>query len=101
MGVVAISGDDVVIFSHEGNAADGDGLLADVKVEESPHRAALVVLEGDLFKSADTHHFAIQLDFFIGGKVSIDGVLGGGEVSRGGHKEGRRVGRCWKEASGG
>jgi hypothetical protein len=28
-------------------------------------------------------------------------VLGGGEVSRGGHKEGRRVGRCGKEASGG
>ena len=68
MGVVAIGGDDVVVFAEEGDGADGDGFLSDVEVEETRHFAALVVLERNLFESPDAAHQSVEPDFVIGGE---------------------------------
>ena len=68
VGVVAIGGDDVVVFAEERDGADGDGFLTDVEVEEAGHFAALVVLERNLFESPDAAHQSVEADFVIGGE---------------------------------
>lgn len=68
VGVVAIGGDDVVVFAEEGDGADSDGFLTDVEVEEAGHFAALVVLERNLFESPDAAHQSVESDFVIGGE---------------------------------
>jgi len=55
--VIAVGGDDVVVWTHEGARADGDAFLADVKVEEASHLSCLVVFESGLFESSDPNHF--------------------------------------------
>ncbi len=75
--VVAIGSDDVVVFAHDGDAADGDGLLADVKVEEAANFALLITAEAALFEAADAHHVAVELDEFVRAELGVDvGVAG-------------------------
>ena len=56
--VVTIGGDDLVAAVHQGGGADGNRLLADVKVEESPHDPLIVIFQRLLLKAADAEHFA-------------------------------------------
>jgi hypothetical protein len=63
----------MIVFTHEGNAADGDTFLAYVKMEESSHLTSIVMLQGNLFKAPDPAHFAIKLNLLLWGQSSIDG----------------------------
>lgn len=69
--VIAVRGDEVIILTRQGNGADGDGLLADVKVEETADLTALVVLERNLLEAADADHFRQQFDLLIIAKFLI------------------------------
>ena len=54
--VVAVRGDDMVVLAHEGAAADGDGLLADVQVKEAADLLRLVRAQAPLLEPPDAHH---------------------------------------------
>ena len=94
--VVAVGGDDVVMFAHERTATDGDGLLAVIKMEEAADVGpAGGVLAGvgavaALFEAADAHHLAEEFDLLgrgqrgINGGLAVAGVAGGGFLLDGG-----------------
>ena len=63
MAVVAVARDDVVVLAQQGDRPGGDGLLADVKVEEAPDLALLVDTDAALLEMADTSHFGVKGDF--------------------------------------
>ena len=79
--VVAVSGNNVVMFAHERTATYGDGLLAVIKMEESTDVSpASSVLAGvsavaALFKAADAHHLAEESDLLGLGQRGVDGRL--------------------------
>jgi hypothetical protein len=83
MAVIAVGGDDVVIFAEEGNRADGHRFLANVEVQETCDIAAMVLLQGDLLKPADACHFPVQLDLVFRGELLVDGGFRGFGGGRG------------------
>ena len=74
--MVAVGGDGVVVLAHEREGADGDGFLADVKMQEAAHFALLVELEGRLLEATDAEHVREEAEFLFGGEVGVDGGLG-------------------------
>ena len=61
--MVAVTRDDVVVLTKEGDRAGGDGLLAHVKVKESADLTLLVDTDAALLEMADTSHFGVKGDF--------------------------------------
>ena len=60
--VVAVTRDDMVVLTKEGDCASGDGLLTHVKVEESADLTLLVDADAALLEMADTSHFGVKGD---------------------------------------
>jgi hypothetical protein len=75
--VVAVGGDDVVVLAHDGHAADGDGFLPDVEVEEAADLALLVAAQAALLEAADAHHVAVERDQLVMAELGVDGGLPG------------------------
>jgi hypothetical protein len=90
--VVAVARDDVVVLAEEGDGPGGDGLLADVKVEEAADLALLVDTDAALLKMADTGHFGVKGDFLVLRHGGVDRIFG---VFRraGGALQGFRMGK--------
>ena len=53
-----IRGDDGIVGGQRLHHADGDGLLADVEVEEAADRRRAVQLDAAFFEAADADHLA-------------------------------------------
>ena len=70
--VIAVRRDDVVVRAHQGAGADGDRLLADVKVEEAADLLRLIGAEAALFETPDAHHLAMQLDLVLARQLRVD-----------------------------
>src|SRR4051812_27190214 len=70
--VVAVRCDHVVVLAHQGAAADGDGFLADVEMEEPADLLGLVSAETALFEAANPHHLTEELDLLILRELRID-----------------------------
>jgi hypothetical protein len=75
----------VVIIPHQRAAADGDGFLSDVKMEESPDLFALIGAEAAFFEPSDAKHLAVKLNFGFRKHIHINnnfnnigGLFGGG-----------------------
>jgi hypothetical protein len=64
--VIAIRGDHVVGLADRAFAADGDGLLADVEVEEPADLAADVGARGLFFHAANQLHLAVLSEELFG-----------------------------------
>jgi hypothetical protein len=75
--VVAVGGDDVIVLAHDGHAANGDGFLADIEVEEAADLALLVASEAALLEAADAHHVAVEGDQLVVAELGVDGGLPG------------------------
>ena len=60
--MVAVGGDDVVVRAQEGAAADGDRLLADVKVQKAADLLCLVGAQAALLEPADPDHLPVEVD---------------------------------------
>ena len=43
MPVIAVGGDDVIVFPHEGDSADSNGFLTDIQVQKSTHKSLIVI----------------------------------------------------------
>ena len=67
MTVIAISGDDMIVITEQGNGSDGNGFLSYVKVKEAAYRSGVVVLQLGLLEAAYTDHLAKQFDLIICG----------------------------------
>ena len=74
--VVAVSGDGVVVRSHEREGADGDGFLADIQMQEAAHFALLVKFQRRLLEAADAQHVTQEGNFLLGSERRVDGGLG-------------------------
>ena len=84
--VVAVGGDDVVVGRERRASADGDRLLADVKVEESADFALRVGARALFFEAANEEHLAVAADealgASIGGGAEVLGVRSGEHVPK-------------------
>ena len=78
--VVPVGGDHVVVFPQERYRPNRDRFLADVKVEEPPHFALVVILQRRLLEPADAQHLREKPDFFISPEGRVD--FRGGIVHR-------------------
>ena len=74
--VTAMGRGDLVVVGERCTHARGDGLLADVKVEESPDLTLLVDTDAALLEMADTGHFRVKGDFLGLGHRGVDRILG-------------------------
>ena len=93
--MVAIRGDDVVVFLHQRNAAHGDRFLSYIEMEEATHLSAAVILQGDLLEAADAADCTVIVIFCsaserrIHGRISMLDRSGGGLRGHGGGKRTR------------
>ena len=78
--MVAVGGDDMVVFAKKGNGAYRHRLLADVEVQEAAHGSLVVIFQRNLLEAPDTKHLPENPHFFIRGEVGID--FGFGEIHR-------------------
>jgi hypothetical protein len=72
MTMITIGGDDVVVRPHEGTATDGDGFLADVKMEETADFFGLISAQTAFLETANADHLTIKLNALLGLEVGID-----------------------------
>ena len=88
MTVIAVGGDDVIVFTEQRNSAHSHRFLADVEVEETAHFTALIMLERELLESADADHLPVESNLVSMGQFLIDGSVGvfGRGGGQGGHK---------------
>ena len=101
--MVAISGDDMVVFTEKRNGSYRHGFLANVKVKEAPHLSSLIMLKRELLKSPDPDHLPMEGDLIAGRQFLVDRSVSvfsrrGGQ---GGHKkraEDRQIVRVCKSA---
>ena len=63
MGVVAISGDDVIVVARGCDRAADDRFLANVKMAEAADLLGLILLTGAFFETPDQQHQREHLDF--------------------------------------
>jgi len=74
--VVPVSGDGVVVVTHQSEGADGDGFLPDVKMKEPAHFTLLVEFEGGLFEAADAEHVREEGQLLFGRELCVDRGFG-------------------------
>jgi hypothetical protein len=72
MPVVPVGRDDVVVLAHQGAAADGHRLLADVEVKEPADLLRLVGPQAALLEPADPHHQAVEADLLLNRQGGVD-----------------------------
>src|SRR4051794_6305585 len=56
VGVIAVSGDDVIVIAHSGNGADDDRFLPDVKMTETTNLLRLILLARAFLETPDEQH---------------------------------------------
>ena len=70
--MIAIGGDDVVVFGEQGDGADRDGFLACIEMEKAAHFPELVVFQRGLLEAADAIHVPQEPQFVFIGELPID-----------------------------
>src|SRR5438270_14088872 len=63
MGMIAISGNDVVVESDSGDGTCHNRFLTDIKMTKAADFLGLILLAGALFKTPDEQHQPEHLDF--------------------------------------
>ena len=79
--VPAVRGGDLVVVAQDRHHPGGDGLLADVQVQEAGHGARLGELAGGLLEQPDPHHPAVQVEDDVSLNLEadlLDGCVGHG-----------------------
>jgi len=76
MAVIPVSRDHVIVFSHQGGHADGDGFLADIEMKETGHFTLVVIFEGNPLETANAVHFLQQIHLVFLGQRSVDSRVG-------------------------
>ena len=69
--VIAIGGDDVIVCPHQGYRSDRHGFLPDVKMQKTAHLVLLVLAEGEVFETPDSHHRAVEADFVLRAQATV------------------------------
>ena len=76
MTMAPVSGNHVVMITHQGTRARGDALLPDVKVHESTHFALCVLGEGCELEGANSDHLFKKANLLLFRELFIDRRLG-------------------------
>ena len=74
--MVTVSGDGVIVITHEGEGADGHGFLPDVKMKKPAHFPLLIEFEGGLFEAADAEHIGKEAELLLLGQIGVDRGFG-------------------------
>jgi hypothetical protein len=63
MGMIAISGNDIVVVAHSRDGTCHDGFLANVKMTKAAYFLRLILLTGAFLEAPDQQHKREHLDF--------------------------------------
>src|SRR5436309_7380490 len=86
MGMISVSGNDVVIVAHGSDRAGHDCFLADVEVTKTANLLRLILLAGAFLKTPDQQHQREHLDF-----VALPHRLHGGHPAAAGRNRAARA----------